>query len=296
MSPEYYKHSGKYPAGGALVGLILGLVAGVVLAAAYAYLELYIPLAGVITFILTAGFGGLMGGAVGFLMKKQKVRSTSVTLLATLLISLVAFYVSWGVWLYAALRRADVEADVFGVLLQPDAMWLLIQEINEAGAWTVSSWTPTGAMLWGFWGLEALIIFALALLLAKSVIEGDPFCEHCETWCEETKDVIRAPLAEPNELQQRLELRDFSYLEKLGGAKSDAAAWMALNIHSCPTCRNTHTLSMKSVTVTLDKKGKESREEKEVMDKLVLSSSEAENLRALGQKLHPPLDVATAGA
>jgi len=63
-----------------------------------------------------------------------------------------------------------------------------------------------------------------------------------------------------------------------------------------PPKLNTHTLSMKSVTVTLDKKGKESREEKEVMDKLVLSSSEAENLRALGQKLHPPLDVATAGA
>jgi hypothetical protein len=279
-----------------LVGLILGMVAGGVLAAAYAYLELYIPLAGVITFILTAGFGGLMGGAVGFLMKKQKVRSTSVTLLATLLVSLVAFYVSWGVWLYAALRRAEVDANLPAVLLQPDVMWVLILEINQAGAWSITSWTPTGAILWGFWGLEAVVIFALALLLAKSVIEGDPFCEHCETWCEETKDVLRVPLADPNELQQNMELRNFSYLEKLGGAKADAAAWMAMNIHSCPSCRNTHTLSMTSVTVTVDKKGKESREEKEVMDKLVLSSSEAENLRALGQKLKPPLDVATAGA
>jgi len=188
-----------------------------------------------------------------------------------------------------------VDANVLAVLLQPDAMWLLIKELNQTGAWSIRSWTPTGAILWGFWGLEALIIFALSLLLAKSVIEGDPFCEHCETWCEENKDVVRAPLADPDEMKQRMELRDFSYLEKLGGAKSDAAAWMALNIHSCSTCRNTHTLSMKSVTVTVDKKGKESRQEKEVMDKLLLSSSEAENLRALGQKLHPPLNVATAG-
>lgn len=132
--------------------------------------------------------------------------------------------------------------------------------------------------------------------LVQSVIEGDPFCEHCETWCEEIKDVVRVALADANEMQQRMELRDFSYLEKLGGAKSDAAAWMALNIHSCPSCRNPHTLRMKSVTVTLDKKGKESREENEVMDKLLLSPSEAENLRDLGQKLNPPLDVASAGA
>jgi hypothetical protein len=295
MGPDYYKHSGKFAPGGLLAGLVGGILAGAILAAAYAYLELYIPLAGVITFILTAGFGGLLGLVLGALMKWGKVRSAPATMLVSLIVAAVSFYISWGVWLYAALRRADVEqADVLAILLNPGAMWELAGEINKVGAWTIRSWTPTGGILWGFWGLEALIIFAMTLLLAKVVIEGDPFCEHCGKWCEEAKGVLRVPMADPDEMKQRMEMKDFSYLEKLAAGKMDPSASMSLDVHTCPNCRNTNTLTVKSTTVTADNKGKESKEEKEILDKLVLTPSDAETIRSLGQKfaLSPAPEIA----
>jgi hypothetical protein len=285
MSPDYYKHSGKYAPGGLLMGLVGGIIAGAILAAAYAYLELYIPLAGVITFILTAGFGGLLGFAVGALMKRGNVRSAPATLLVSLIVAAVSFYISWGVWLYAALKRAEVEqADVLAILLNPGVMWELAGEINKVGAWTIKSWTPTGGVLWTFWGLEALIIFAMTLLVAKVVIEGDPFCEHCGKWCEESQGVLRVPMADPDEMKQRMEMKDFSYLEKLAAGKAEAGASMSLDIHTCPGCRNTNTLTVKSTTVTVDKKGNESKDEKEVLAKLVLTPTDAETIRSLGQK------------
>ena len=45
---------------------------------------------------------------------------------------------------------------------------------------------------------------------------------------------------------------------------------------------------VKSTTITKDKKGKESKEQKEVVNKLLLTTTEAETIRALGQKFATP--------
>ena len=75
-----YRHSGRFPLPGVALSLVAGTAAGVILAFVYAYLVLYIPLAGYLTFILTAGFGGLAGGATGVLLHWQKVRNNAVAL------------------------------------------------------------------------------------------------------------------------------------------------------------------------------------------------------------------------
>jgi hypothetical protein len=286
MSTElYYQHSGKYDAGGLLTALLGGIAAAVILSFAYAYLLLYIPLAGYVTLLLTGGYGFLLGLVMAFLMKRGKVRNPGAAVGVTLLVSLVGLYSSWAVWVYAFLRRAEVDVDLVSVFLQPGALWNAISLINADGAWTIRNWSPTGGTLWFFWGLEAVIILGAACLVLYGAITKDPFCEGCGTWCEETEGVARLGQTDGAELKQHLESRDFAYLEKLGPAKADAPGYVEINVHSCPNCRGTHTVSANLVTVTVNKKGESEANKETVADKLNVDSSGADAIRTIGQKL-----------
>lgn len=280
----YYQHSGNFSVAGAVMGLVVGAAVGIPLAFAYSYLILYIPVVGAITFLFSAGFGAAVGIATALGLKSQKVRNVWVALVVTVASGLVAFYSSWAVWIYALLRRANLEVNLLPILLQPGVLWELIRKVNQVGAYNLRGWTPTGTALWILWSLEALIIIGLAVYLGVKAMLSEPFCEACNCWCKESEGVGMVAAGDAGELKQRMEVKDFGFLEKLGGVPPDARQWFRLDLHSCPTCQMTNTLTVKSVTRSVDKQGKASDTVKDLVDQLLVTSDDAATMRRLGQK------------
>ncbi len=285
----YYKHSGNFSTGGAAVALLVSAAVAFPLAYAYAYVILYIPIAGYITFILSAIFGGLMGLVASKTLMWGKVRNTGVALAIIVPASLWAFYASWAVWIYALLRRAKMQLDLLPILLRPDVLWELIKKVNEVGAWRLRSWTPTGTALWIFWAAEAVLILGLAFLVGLVMFRGNPYCEACNSWCKETEGVGKVAAGDRAELTQRMEAKDFAHLEKLGQVQPEAKEWFRLDLYECPTCKMTNTLSVKAVTLKVEgKDGKASESTEDLVDKLVISVGDVETIRRIGQKFSPP--------
>ncbi len=309
----YYQHSGKFSLSAILAGILVGLAVGLPLAFVYSYAILYIPIVGYITIILSGIFGGAAGGATAGGLRWKKARNTALTAVLAFLVALVSFYFSWAVWIYALLRRGGEKVPLRGLVVFPNLLWRLIAEVNKVGAFTVRGTRPTGAVLWGLWGIEAAIILGMAVFVAMGMVREDPFCESCESWCKKQEGVCKVSGGDVNELKRRMESKDFGYFEKLGAwtprelarvrtdvrealradlsdrsswrpATVDAQAWFRVDLHACPSCRATNTLSVTSFSESVDKYGNKSKSEKEVLDKLLISSTEADDVRQLGQK------------
>jgi len=291
----YYQHSGKYSAGGLLTGTLIGLIVACVTAWLYAYLILYIPIAGYISFLFTAAFGGIVGFAMAKLLKGRQVRNTPVAVLATLVVTTAAFYFHWAVWVNAALRRADIESSL-DIALVPSFLFAMINEINATGAWTIRSWTPSGTALWVIWTLEAAIVYVLAVAVAVGEMNSDPYCENCHAWCPKTEAVLNVAAApDQEEFKRRVEARDVRYLEQLGAMAQGAMAWEQIDLHTCPKCNSTNTLSVQHVTVKMEK-NEAKQETSESVAKLVLGISEADAIRRLGEKFKAAAVASAAAA
>lgn len=300
MEGLYYQHSGKFSLGGVAFALVVGSVIACFLAFVYAYLILYIPLV-YINFLITAGFGAVVGIAAAALLKNRKVRNGGVAMVTALLITAIAYYYAWVSWLWALGRRYGDAGEVttsvfFGLLLQPAEVWKAILTVNENGAWSFRSGDPvTGGVLWGVWALEALIIFGASLLIAKGWMEAEPFCENCEVWCESKENVLAATTQNVEEFKQRMEAKDFRYLESLGAPAAECADWQQIDLYTCPKCMNTNTLSAKRVVLKVEKK-ETKKEESDILKHLVLSVSEADTVKKLGEKMQAPGEPKAAAA
>jgi hypothetical protein len=276
----YYRHSGRFTSSGAAAGLAVGLAAGVALAAAYAYLLIWVPWAA-LRMMLPIGFGAALGVVPALVMKRQLVRNTLVAMAVGGVASVVGFYFAWAVWMYALFHQAGADigfVGLLGLVFQPQVAWNIVRAIGQEGAWALKSsgQTVKGWQLWLVWASEAVAVLGFAVLAARYHIAKDPFCETCHAWCKETKGVAWVGPVEKSELKRHLEGKHFGFFETHAVPADEAPAYR-LDLHSCATCDQTHTLSARYIT----RRRNGQKDEKLVVDKLRLSSSEAHSLRAI---------------
>jgi hypothetical protein len=74
---------------------------------------------------------------------------------------------------------------------------------------------------------------------------------------------------------------DWSVLPAAIEAPPGLGAWGRLDLNTCPSCPNTNTLTLRSITTTQDKKGKVETKETVLLDRALLSSEEVESLLAI---------------
>jgi hypothetical protein len=277
--------SGTYRPSGRLSPLVflwapmVAVPVAAVTAAAYAYAILYLPLVGYFTFILTAGFGFLVGLGVRGGVRLGKARNPALATLLGLAPGCVALYLSWAVWIFALARRGGADLPLVGLALQPAAVWELVRSVNAEGAWSIQGWTPTGGALWFFWAVEALVVVGIPTLVAWSAA-GEPYCEQCGSWCRETRGVFVGKDTPHPEIIRRLQNQDLAFVAQVGPAEPGAAARIRYDLHACG-CGSTVTLGATLLTKTVEK-GKEKEESKELLDKVLLRRDAVATLRALG--------------
>jgi hypothetical protein len=280
----YYHHSGKVIGDGVAGGLIVGGILAFLLGYCYAHFILWVPLV-YFSILVAIGYGLLTGAVISEFMKARKTRSNTAAAVVGFTVGLIALYSSWMVWLQAWVGRTGNSISLKELLLDPAGMWFGIRTINTAGAWTLRGFTPTGAILWAVWGVEAAIIVGATTYGSWMMMASDPFCESCNTWCKSKEKVCTvAATMEPAEFKQRIERKDFSMLEKLEeGTKGQSR--FQLDLHSCPSCKMLNTLSVQYFKVEIVKGKKADEKNSKLIDKLLLAPGEAEKIEAVPAKI-----------
>jgi len=278
----YYEPSGEVTAAGLAAGVGGGLAAGVVLAFAYAYLIRYVPIVQ-INALCVVGYAAGLGAVVGLMTKLGKMRNNAVGLIIAVVVSAASYYFSWAVWLSILLSGGAESVSSISVALHPSAAWEVLQSINETGTWSLGrSRAPfSGTALWFVWAVEALTVLVVSPLVAWKLQTAAPFCEPCQTWCEEQRAVASLGPAHPEDVRQRCEAKDFPYLQAVGPRAEDAPEWYRLDLHRCPVCGKTNALSVQRERLKVDKKGNCSVDSKGLLKGLMLNDADVQQVRQL---------------
>ncbi len=298
----YYKHSGRLGLGGLGVGLVVGGAASLILAYAYArgiILITEVHFAG----LATIAFGGLIGSATGYGMVLGKARNRRVTFAVAGVISCLALYVSWAVWIQAILQSQHVRtASLAAFAIRPRALWHLIRLINHYGTWGLDKGSATtGWALWLIWSLEAGTVIGVAGWVSIAVLNYRPFCEACGNWCGRGTRILLALPTNLAQLKLQLESGDLQPLASLApGSKN--ADHLIVDLNSCNHCCQFHTLSLKSLVFHRSKMGRVQMKWTTIMKQLLVGTSGAESIRQLSEKVSqaaklapPKVNAAAAG-
>lgn len=234
MKYNYYKPSGKF----SIVALPYYIAAGSLLfplvAFLYAYAIWYCPLV-YVNFIITAAFGATMGGTLGYIVEKAKVRNFIIGAFFAITSSLFAYYIHWVVWVDLAINAGQIIGDeriasiaisnvaadqLYFLFTHPAVTRDIIKEINTVGVWGLagSSDLANGGLLSFIWLLEAAIIFLMAFKLGTEKI-SQPFSEKTNMWIACRSLAMLEYTKNPNVLRAKLLRGDTSILENM--RKSD---------------------------------------------------------------------------
>jgi hypothetical protein len=298
----YYRESGAVTVAGLAAGIGGGLVVAVVLAFVYSYLNLYSPLV-FLNVICTVGYAIALGVSVAFLFKWGKTRNSTVGMFVATVVTLASYYLSWVIWLSIVITGEDFSISSLTLAADPLHLWEILQAVNERGVWTIgghgsssSNKEPvSGLLLWLCWGGEALIVLGGATKAAWAVLSAHPFCESCLTWCAEEQGVASIRATESEEIKRRFEAKDFMYMKTVGPMERGDLDWYRVDLHRCPGCGRTNTLTVQLSTLKTDRKGKQSVDSKDVIRDLLLSEGDVHQLRRVCAELtQPPPPVVAA--
>ncbi len=274
-----YKHSGRFTLIGVVAGLAAGLAAGLPLAFIYAWGIIRIPEEKLCCFA-TLTYGALIGAAVAVAGKWGKVRNVQIAALVAICATAASYYFSWAFWVKDIFHRfGQDELNAIALMLRPHALWKLVKLINEYGTWGTTAGNATkGTELWVIWAAEAVAVLGAAALTAVAVLRSQPFCEKCDLWCSDSEKLCLLPVNDVNQTKLLLAQHDLSFLQKLGPGDKKTSHLIA-ELHSCPSCRELNTLTLRQTLMQPRKFGSPQIKHVSLVDKLVVSRQEADAFR-----------------
>ena len=251
-----YEHSGR-PGRAWLLVTLLGLPAVALLSLIYSYIVVYIPIGGVLTLFIMGGYVFGMGFIISWLGHVAKCRSQMTMRLLGAISGIVALWLAWVFFLYALINRNEHGGvKVLDLVLHPDAMWQIACEVAESGWYTIKKTTPSGAVLWSFWGIEATVVIGGVILMAPAAITQEMFCETCDGWCpvKETKFLhIDDKLS-----KTKLEHIEILPLFTLPSSDTKVIPSIRTELLECAACKLSKGIRFIRMTMTTDKEGKTS--------------------------------------
>lgn len=236
-----YRHSGECPSAGIALGLVAGVTCAAVMGIAYAYVALYCDYEKLI--MISGGlFGFASGSATWWGLRAGKVRNTPIATLLAATVAGIGWYVSWGFYLSALTIKAGERIAPSLILGHPSLLWALVRNLQQYAAQESGS-----TAVWARWMTEAGGIIAIAACAPYAT--DRPFCERCDSWCEQQGGLQRLTIPEDTtQIRQRLLARDFTCLSEITHTTEAADQTLLLTLFSCPHGRDLHVLSIGVMT------------------------------------------------
>ncbi|MEM9111312.1 MAG: hypothetical protein AAGC72_14960 [Planctomycetota bacterium] len=247
----FYKHSGRFEAGGIAWSFAAMVAVGVVLGFVYGALAWLVPS----VYLVIFGCAGL-GAGVGLLCAQltiaAKTRNKELIILGPTLASFAALYAAWSGYFFAA-------SDWVSLILNPIEIFEIAQLNAKNGMWSVFGTTPKGIMLWLIWLAEAGIILGLATFLGADKPAHLPFNENADAWADQTETLPPAKAMSNHtikQIRQQLAAGDvscFGLFEPLD--YEDAAMHTSFRVNWAAGHEAEQFLSITSITITQDEQG-----------------------------------------
>ncbi len=242
---------------GRIVVPLGGVVAALVLSIVYAFVNVYSPFVGYLSLVLTAGLVVGIGFLIGRLALVTKCRNPGFLRLVGLSCGILALYSSWAAFEYVLFARYDESFDftMVDLFISPAAVWYVAMDINKSGWYSVFGSTPSGMLLWFFWGVEAIMIVAGPAILATMELETEVFCESCNRWCAQSLDAVRLTSPDSEENFEKLRTGNVGLLQTLRPAQPDVYPFLSIDTWQCESCNQMAAMQAKLYTVETDSEG-----------------------------------------
>jgi len=242
---QHYTSTGKFSSLSFILWILVALTVLPLLAGLYAYAIWYIPIPYLNLFIT-----GIFGYVIGLVMSKTvikfgKVRNGKLAFVFCLFAALTALYVHWAVWIDLAYNISGTIGDedlgvaksnikiteVLNLVLQPNALFGIMSEINEVGIWGIKGGTVSGGLLTFIWVVEILMVTLIAIVVGSGQSQK-PFCEEENIWFQEKSLSPVSLFADGPALVKALSIGDMEVLNEVlkpaGDTKSQSHAKMKL--------------------------------------------------------------------
>lgn len=297
-----YRSSGRLGAAWPLVPPVTAIISSI-LGVVYAYAIFYSG-SSYIPILLACAFPAVLGYSVVFGGRLTKCRSLVFLRAMGALAGILGLYVSWVAFEYLVFTedRGGLGMAPTTLLLTPTLVWDLAQLIAVDGWYTTSlpfgigdESTTSGAELWAYWGLEALVVVCGTELVAAAMYLERIFCESCELWCTPWNNPLRVKITEETIWLDDLAQGQVQVLESLSPAFAEENPHVLVDVEECGTCRRTAAYRVSLVSFEADEKGEIQQKTNHLTDFLLLNSSSLELLRSYGMQSHSPLTAAEIG-
>ncbi|MFT3829251.1 MAG: hypothetical protein QM691_06030 [Opitutaceae bacterium] len=260
-----YSHSGKFGLHALLLVPLTGAALGWPLGLAYAYLIKWIPFV-YLNVLLTLGYGLVLGVAVGWVLKRCRVRNQPVAAALAVVVGLAANYFQWSGHVHALLDGAPL-------LSPPGVIRSVMGFLYEHGSWSLRhGGNVTGWFLGGVWIAEALTILVVVTFLGTAPVRDEPYCEKNGCWLDEqTKYETLAAFTDAQQLAV-LKAGDIAPVIDARSREAGSPVFARLLLKHSPRCGEFFTLRVENVTRTTNKKGEVKEDVTALTRDLVLPS------------------------
>ncbi|HEU5396854.1 MAG TPA: hypothetical protein VFV81_06790 [Verrucomicrobiae bacterium] len=270
------------------LAILVAIVAGFPLGIVYAYLIKWIPFI-YLNFLVTLGYGFLLGFLTLQMLKFGKVRNAAVALVTGIVAGVVGLYFSWNGHVHSL--AAEIPW-----LLTPTQIGRAIEILYQEGSWGIGfgSQEPlTGIPLAIVWAGEAAIIVGLTALISFRGIRETPFCETHECWLDEKKVIDKLDaFTNPAQLEA-FRNGDISPLDEARPRVPASGVFSRLTLKHSRNCHDYCTLSIANVSVTMDKSGKPKEKVEPLMTHLLVPKSMFEYLEKFDHATARPQPAGT---
>lgn len=294
MNPNCYYHSGKLPLTGMLITLLVGSIAAACLGIVYSCCVVFIGII-YLNFLIAMGYGFGISAAVTWSAKIGHVRSKIFPASAAVVVALVGLYFAWAADMVTRFKLPLTDGK-FLIALHPSVMAKYVQYFYEHGLWTITNHgmkdpaaKPVhGIFLAAIWLAEAGIIAGVAAMLSWKSMANLIYCERCDKWAKQEKDVRRLRLALSQADFGRVANGDLAPLATLPRASKSEPNFLRLDLAQCDGCTESNFLTLNRVMTVVNKKGNKTQQVTPLVRALAINPEEVALVREAGVEPTPP--------
>lgn len=292
---QRYQLSGSAPILGVTLMFVSGMITAAIGSIVYSYMMHWIPIVQ-LNFILTAFFGMAIGGVVAWRATAGHIRSRLVPAITGLLCGIAGMYLAWGTCLLAREGLDNVPDIAFA--FRPDMLLWYMEELYEHGAWKLkdNAEPVSGIPLAILWVLEFVAVLAGSMLIPWHAVAERTYCEDCRQWCETDSDIARLPVENQESVAEDVNAGNLRPLYELPRLPEQSPEFLRVNLVHCTACSEANYVTLNRVTVSVDDKGEVKVDSKTLADRILISRSDSDRLRALPAYGSPPAPATTEQA
>ena len=297
--PETYKASGRVPVSGLILSLVVLIPAAVLMGILYSGSVVWVPFIK-LRFLLTCLYGGALGGLTGVVCRSLKFRSHLMVGLMTLAVVAISYYASWAIhqamviWRFEGMSDDVTACAMFGWM--PQSVYAWAGYIHDEGLWAMgkNGNATSGIMVCILWAVELLAIVGVAWA-SKTTYGTAPFCEECNQWTEETKELAQLPVSPSDPAWTKFSEGDLDSVKRLQVVQN-VPEYVELQLAACPSCQTSDYVSAVGVTLSAGKDGEIQKNEDDIVRHLRISRAQRDELQQFAvmmQEAVAEMDAAT---